>query len=49
VNTVGLRRSGFSSADVEAIEEACRNLFYREKPFATVMAEYDTMNGINPS
>lgn len=48
LNTVGLRRAGFAQADIEALDEACRRLFYREKPFAVVMAEYDTQNGLNP-
>ena len=49
VNTVGLKRSGsFGDNDIDALEDACRRLFYREKPFAVVMNEFDTMNGINP-
>ena len=48
INVVGLRRAGFAETDIEALEEACRNLFYREKPFSVAMAEFDTVNGINP-
>jgi UDP-N-acetylglucosamine acyltransferase len=48
LNAVGLRRAGFAEPDIEALEEACRRLFYRDKPFAVVMSEFDTMNGINP-
>jgi UDP-N-acetylglucosamine acyltransferase len=48
INVVGLRRSGqFTQEDIEALEEACRQLFYRDKPFAVAMAEFDTMNGLN--
>jgi UDP-N-acetylglucosamine acyltransferase len=48
LNAVGLRRAGVSEADIEALEDACRRLFYREKPFSVAMAEFDTMNGLNP-
>lgn len=48
LNAVGLRRAGFNESDIEALEAACRALFYREKPFAVAMAEFDTMNGLNP-
>jgi UDP-N-acetylglucosamine acyltransferase len=49
LNVVGLRRAGFAESDIEAIEDATRRLFYdREKPFATTIAEFDTLNGINP-
>ena len=48
LNAIGLRRAGFAEADIEALDEACRRLFYREKPFAVVMNEFNTMNGINP-
>jgi UDP-N-acetylglucosamine acyltransferase len=48
LNTVGLRRAGFDAADIEALEDACRKLFYRQKPFARAMAEFNTNNGINP-
>ncbi len=48
LNTVGLSRSGFCEADIAALENACRRLFYRRKPFASAMAEFDTDNGINP-
>ena len=48
VNTVGLRRAGLSNEDIDALEEACRDLFYGEKSMAAALAEYDTMNGLNP-
>ena len=49
VNSVGLERAGFISDDIEALKSAARRLFYaREKPFATVLGEFDTQNGINP-
>ncbi len=48
VNSIGLRRASFAEEDIESIERACRNLFYHEKPFAVAIAEFDTMNGLNP-
>jgi UDP-N-acetylglucosamine acyltransferase len=49
LNATGLLRAGFNEADVEALEAATRQLFYaREKPFATVLEQFDTSNGINP-
>ncbi len=47
LNKVGLQRAGFQEADIEALEDACRRLFYREKAFSVVLAEFDMMNGIN--
>jgi UDP-N-acetylglucosamine acyltransferase len=47
LNTVGLQRAGFLPPDIDALEEACRRLFYREKPFAVALAEFDTLNGMN--
>lgn len=48
LNSVGLRRGGFAEADIEALEEAARRLFSRQKPLALTIAEYDSGNGINP-
>ena len=49
VNTIGLRRGGFAEEDIEALDVATRRLFLgREKAFSQVLAEYDTLNGINP-
>ncbi|MGA3067188.1 MAG: acyl-ACP--UDP-N-acetylglucosamine O-acyltransferase [Tepidisphaeraceae bacterium] len=48
LNSVGLQRAGFSQKDIDELEEACRRLFYRRKPFAEAMGEFDTLNGINP-
>jgi len=48
-NTLGLQRFGFSGPDIEAIDDAVRRLFISKKvPFAQAIAEFDTMNGINP-
>src|SRR5688572_10033812 len=49
VNTVGLKRAGFTEDDVNAIEDAVKRLFISKKrPFSQALAEYDTMNGMNP-
>ena len=48
LNAVGLRRAGVPEEAIEALDDACRRLFYREKPFAVAMAEFDMMNGLNP-
>jgi UDP-N-acetylglucosamine acyltransferase len=49
VNVLGLRRNGFGPDDIEAIESATRRLFYgRDRAFSRALAEFDTMNGINP-
>ncbi len=50
MNSEGLRRAGFTEADIEEIEEAGRKLFFnREKPtFAAALADFDLMNGIHP-
>jgi UDP-N-acetylglucosamine acyltransferase len=48
LNAVGLRRAGFTDGDIDALEEAIRQLFYRERPLAVAMAEFDTRNGLNP-
>ncbi|HEX4053934.1 MAG TPA: acyl-ACP--UDP-N-acetylglucosamine O-acyltransferase [Tepidisphaeraceae bacterium] len=48
VNDVGLLRAGFSAQEITELEEVCRKLFYRRKPLARAMAEFDTLNGINP-
>ncbi|MGE5608778.1 MAG: acyl-ACP--UDP-N-acetylglucosamine O-acyltransferase [Bacillota bacterium] len=47
LNKVGLERAGMDPADIDAIDEAIRRLFYRDKPFATALAEFDTLNGLN--
>lgn len=46
-NSVGLARAGVPQTEIDELEEACRKLFYRSKPIARAMAEFDTMNGIN--
>ncbi len=50
MNSEGLRRAGFSEADIEEIEEAGRKLFFnRDKPtFAAALADFDLQNGIHP-
>jgi UDP-N-acetylglucosamine acyltransferase len=50
MNVEGMRRAGFSTADIEEIEEAGRRLFFnRDKPsFAAAMADFDLDNGIHP-
>jgi UDP-N-acetylglucosamine acyltransferase len=49
LNDEGLRRAGFPESDIEALELACRRLFCeKDRPFATVMNEFDTQNGLNP-
>lgn len=48
-NTLHLRRQGFEPADIDAIEDAVRRLFVSKRvPFSEAMAQFDTMNGINP-
>jgi UDP-N-acetylglucosamine acyltransferase len=47
LNSVGLRRGQFADADIEALEEAFRRLFSRQKPLAMAMAEYDSGDGVN--
>jgi UDP-N-acetylglucosamine acyltransferase len=49
LNDEGLKRAGFDPADIEAIEEAGRRLFFnRDKPFAAALAEFDTEADIHP-
>jgi UDP-N-acetylglucosamine acyltransferase len=48
LNRVGLERAHFSPEEIEQLEQACRRLFYRRKPLARAMAEFDTLNGLNP-
>jgi UDP-N-acetylglucosamine acyltransferase len=43
LNKVGLRRAGYSEADVEALDRAYRNLFGRRKPFSVALKEYDAL------
>src|SRR5918992_1131222 len=46
LNTVGLRRAGFSEADIKALDRVYRRLFVgRKKPFSVAMAELESMNG----
>ena len=51
LNSVGLQRAGFKDVDIEAVYDAARRMFFdrdKEKSFSQVLAEFDTMNGINP-
>jgi UDP-N-acetylglucosamine acyltransferase len=49
LNNEGLKRGGFAAADIDAIEEAGRRLFFnRDKPMARALADFDTQNGIHP-
>ena len=49
LNSIGLKRGGFEDGDIEALEDAARQLFFgRERPFSIVLGEFNTMNGINP-
>jgi UDP-N-acetylglucosamine acyltransferase len=51
LNSVGLQRAGFKGPDIAALDDAARRLFFgreKEKSFSQILAEYDTMNGINP-
>jgi UDP-N-acetylglucosamine acyltransferase len=49
LNAEGLKRAGYTPDDIEALEDACRKLFYaKEKPISLALADYDTDNGLNP-
>jgi UDP-N-acetylglucosamine acyltransferase len=49
LNTIGLKRAGFSDDDILALKEAVRKIWFgRKKNFAASLAEFDLMNGINP-
>ena len=43
----GLFQVAFDVQGMEALEEACKKLFYREKPFANALAEFEMANGMN--
>jgi UDP-N-acetylglucosamine acyltransferase len=46
LNTVGLRRAGFSEEDIKGLDRAYRHLFIgRKKPFSVAMAELESSNG----
>src|SRR5687767_7326978 len=46
LNTVGLRRSGYSESDIKGLDFIYRRLFIgRKKPFSVVMAEMESLNG----
>ncbi len=48
LNSIGLRRAGFSEVEVEALEDAIRDLFYRDKALAITMAEYEAADSMTP-
>jgi UDP-N-acetylglucosamine acyltransferase len=46
LNTVGIRRAGFSEDDIKGLDRAYRKLFIgRKRPFSVVMAELESLNG----
>jgi UDP-N-acetylglucosamine acyltransferase len=51
VNIKLLKACGYKQGEIEELEDACRRLFYRkdEQPFAAVLDEFNTLNGISPS
>jgi UDP-N-acetylglucosamine acyltransferase len=48
LNTEGLKRAKFADADIEALKVACRRLFGRRRPMATVMNLFAKEDGLNP-
>ena len=49
VNTEGLRRANVPAAEIQAIETACRHLFFNKKQnFAATLAQFDVNNGLSP-
>lgn len=49
LNTLGLKRHGFTESDIESLENAVRHLFINKKQaLAAKMSAYATENGINP-
>jgi UDP-N-acetylglucosamine acyltransferase len=50
LNVKSLHAAGFSEDDIEALEDACRRIFYRDDgvTFSAALAEFHTMNGLNP-
>ncbi len=50
INAEGMRRAGFTEADIEAVEDAGRALFFnREKPtFAAAFADFESAQGLHP-
>jgi UDP-N-acetylglucosamine acyltransferase len=45
LNAIGLERAGFTPEEIAELDEACRRLFYRRKPLAKAMEEYEALNG----
>jgi UDP-N-acetylglucosamine acyltransferase len=48
LNAVGLARAGFPKADIDELEDACRKLFYRRRPLARAMADFENLNACSP-
>jgi UDP-N-acetylglucosamine acyltransferase len=48
LNKIGLSRAGFSADDIAELDAACRKLFLHRKPLSKAMAEFDSMNTLNP-
>ena len=50
VNVEGLRRAGWTEAEIETVEDAARRLFFnREKPFAVVLEEFECTPELHPA
>jgi UDP-N-acetylglucosamine acyltransferase len=48
LNSVGLKRNGFTDGDIEALEDLVRHLFINKKAaLASKISSYDMQNGIN--
>jgi UDP-N-acetylglucosamine acyltransferase len=49
MNTVGLRRAGFTDDDIAALKDAVRKIWFTKgTTFNQAIASFDLMNGINP-
>jgi len=49
LNTIGLKRAGFTDDDIAALKDAVRKIWFgRKKTFSQSLAEFDLMNGMNP-
>jgi UDP-N-acetylglucosamine acyltransferase len=49
LNTIGLKRAGFTDDDIQALKDAVRKIWFgRKKTFSQSLAEFDLMNGVNP-
>ena len=48
LNYHGMKRAGLPPEDIAALKDAYRRLFLRKKAMSLAMAEFDTLNGLNP-